>query len=192
MQNEEKPWRMEYESDPASPRPVAEIPGVGDFPKWSGMQKLLSAMGSPGLSGLFFQVREWFRDNNMKLFFRLHHALKDSDWLEDWDYERSRKGSFWQDGSEGGQQDFSFVIYPGEVQGRIGTDILVVNALEPGHLGHYKKAKAVISRSGGRLSHGATLLREIQVPSAVIADLPEEIEKGQMARLNGAKFQLLT
>lgn len=79
--------------------------------------------------------------------------------------------SFWQDGHEGASKAKSFVIYPGRVQGVLGKDILLVDTLDPGQYAFYKAARAVIASMGGRLSHGATLLRELRIPSAVMPDL---------------------
>jgi hypothetical protein len=165
------PHRLKFESDPASPRPSVAAPALEAFPHWSGLVRLLNRLGVPGLGGKYFEVREWFRDNNMRLFFRLHHALKGSEWLLPHPAARTRSGAFWQDGSGLLQQRHGFVIYPGEAEGLVGTDILIVDALDPGHLEEYKAAKAVIARTGGRLSHGATLLREIKKPSAVVPEV---------------------
>lgn len=162
------PHRLKFESDPASVRPeVAPLP-LEAPPPWRWWIRLLHQWGVPGLGGKYFEVREWFRDSNMRLFFRLHHALKGSDWLLPHPGIRTRSGTFWQDGSGLQQQSHGFVIYPGGVHGTVGVDILVVDALEPGHYEDYRKARAVIARTGGRLSHGATLLRELKKPSAVI------------------------
>lgn len=169
------PHRLKYESDPASPRPDVPAPALEAFPRWSGIVRLLHRMGAPGLGGKYFEVREWFRDANMRLFFRLHHALKGSAWLELHPAVRNKSGTFWQDGSGSMAQSHGFVIYPGAAEGIVGQDILIVDALEPGHYADYQKARAVIARTGGRLSHGATLLRELKKPSAVMpgADFPE-------------------
>jgi hypothetical protein len=81
---------------------------------------------------------------------------------------RTRDGSFWQDGREGAEQATGFMIYPGQVQGVLGEDILLEDTLDPGRHAHYQTARAVIARMGGRLSHGSTLLRELRKPSAVM------------------------
>jgi len=62
------------------------------------------------------------------------------------------------------------VIYPGQAHGILGKDILLEETLDPGRYADYQKAQAVIARMGGRLSHGATLLREFRKPSAIIPD----------------------
>ncbi|MGF1582430.1 MAG: alpha/beta fold hydrolase [Gemmataceae bacterium] len=173
--------RLEIESDPATPREKGEAPPLQPFPKWGFWTRLGNWLGVPGLGGRYFEVREWFRDNNMRLFFRLHHALQGSEWLQPISGTRDRSGTFWQSGGETLQQDFSFVIYPGKVTGTVGEDILIVDALEPGHYERYKEAKAVVARTGGRLSHGATLLRELRKPSAVLQELPAGLEVGREA-----------
>lgn len=170
--------RLRFESDPATPRGEGEAPPLQPFPKWSGWTHFLHWLGMPGLGGRYFEVREWFRDNNMRLFFRLHHALKGSEWLLPHAGERCHNGTFWQSGGDVLRQGFSFVIYPGKAEGVVGEDILIVHALEPGRYEQYKQAKAVIARTGGRLSHGATLLRELRKPSAVLQELPQEISDG--------------
>ncbi|MEM7659280.1 MAG: alpha/beta fold hydrolase [Bacteroidota bacterium] len=173
MQSGDFPHRLAYESDPATPRPKGKPLPLTEFPQWSSIMWVLHAIGVPGLRGRYLEVREWFRDNNMRLFHRLHQAMQDSDWLELHPGTRSQQGTFWQDGGAALRQDFSFMIYPGKVSGILGEDILLVDALEPGHFSHYQQAKGVISRSGGRLSHGATLLRELQKPSAVLSEVDE-------------------
>ena len=81
------------------------------------------------------------------------------------------RNSFWQDGHEGTGKAKNFIIYPGRVEGILGKDILLVETLDPGQYAFYKAARAVITLMGGRLSHGATLLRELRIPSAVMPDL---------------------
>ncbi|MEM1000527.1 MAG: PEP-utilizing enzyme [Bacteroidota bacterium] len=184
------PHRLKYESDPATPRTSSEAWPLVELPRWSVWAQGLHRIGAPGIRGHYIQVREWFRDNNMRLFHRLHLALRDSEWLEWHPGTRTRAGSFWQDGGEVAAQGFSFVIYPGKVEGVVGEDILVVDALEPGHYAEYQKARAVVSRTGGRLSHGATLLRELKKPSAVIGDLNGDLQ-GKRVVLNGRKLEVV-
>jgi pimeloyl-ACP methyl ester carboxylesterase len=184
------PHRIRFESDPASIRANVDAPPLEPFPKWSGVIRFLHRIGFPGLGGKYFEVREWFRDNNMRLFFRLHHAMKGSNWLLPHPGIRTKSGAFWQDGSGLMQQSHGFVIYPGTAEGIVGVDILIVDALEPGHLEDYKKAKAVIARTGGRLSHGATLLREIRKPSAVLPSVLE-FEAGVRVRYRDGVLELL-
>ena len=180
------PHRVQFESDPSAPRHSTDEKPLEPFPHWNGFIRLLNWMGAPGLNGKYYEVREWFRDNNMRLFHRLHNELQGSTWLEPYPGVRDKSGTFWQDGSAAMQQGYSFMIYPGTVEGRVGEDIMVVDALEPGHYEAYKKAKAVISRTGGRLSHGATLLRELKKPSAIIGDLEKDLE-GQIIKLVDGK-----
>ncbi len=184
------PHRIRFESDPASIRANVPAPPLEPFPKWSVLIRFLHRIGFPGLGGKYFEVREWFRDNNMRLFFRLHHALKGSDWLLPHPGIRTKSGAFWQDGSGLMQQSHGFVIYPGAAEGLVGVDILIVDALEPGHLEDYKKVKAVIARTGGRLSHGATLLREIKKPSAVVPDAAR-FEHGARVRYRDGVLELV-
>lgn len=123
------------------------------------------------MRGYYLQVREWYRDNLMRIFMRLHHAMPQADrgyWFGPHPQARSRTGSFWQDGRDGAEQASGFMIYPGQVQGVLGQDILLEDALDPGRHADYQAARAVIARMGGRLSHGSTLLRELRKPSAVL------------------------
>ncbi len=191
----DSPHRLKFESDPATPRPVLSdkdqsLLRVTPLPEWSWLTRALHYAGSPGLCGRYTEIREWFRDNNMKLFFRLHHALKDSDWLLPHEASRQQSGAFWQAGGETLKQDFAFVIYPGAAEGIVGRDILIVDALEPGHFEDYRAAAAVIARTGGRLSHGATLLREIKKPSAVMQQIPGDLE-GQKIRYANGQIEVL-
>lgn len=183
------PHRVPFESDPASPRTPGADPNLESLPPWGLWIRLLHALGAPGLRGHYTQVREWFRDSNMKLFYRLHHALRGSRWLEPHPGQRSQRGTFWQDGGAAAGQQRSFVIYPGEVTGVVGEEILVVDALDPGQFENYRCHRAVIARTGGRLSHGATLLRELAKPSAVIPDFPRDLQ-GRRIVLSGDRYQV--
>ncbi|ROM85324.1 alpha/beta hydrolase [Pseudomonas brassicacearum] len=168
---ESAPHRLPWETDPATPRPApTELP-LQAFPHWSLPVRLAHSAGLPGLRGYYLQVREWYRDNLMRMFFRLHHAMPLADrahWFAPHPDIRSRDGSFWQDGREGTEQAAGFLIYPGQAQGILGADILLEDTLDPGRHAHYQRARAVIARMGGRLSHGSTLLRELRKPSAVL------------------------
>lgn len=165
------PHRLPWETDPGTPRPqCAELP-LQAFPHWSPAITLAHRLGLPGMRGYYLQVREWYRDNLMRIFFRLHHAVPEADrgyWFAPHEQVRNRGGSFWQDGREGSEQAAGFMIYPGQVQGVLGVDILLEDTLDPGRHAHYQQARAVIARMGGRLSHGSTLLRELRKPSAVL------------------------
>ncbi|SEB69653.1 Pimeloyl-ACP methyl ester carboxylesterase [Pseudomonas saponiphila] len=165
------PHRLPWETDPGTPRPAcAELP-LQAFPQWRPAIVLAHRLGLPGMRGYYLQVREWYRDNLMRIFFRLHHAMPEADrdyWFAPHETPRSRGGSFWQDGREGSEQAAGFMIYPGQVQGVLGVDILLEDTLDPGRHAHYQQARAVIARMGGRLSHGSTLLRELRKPSAVL------------------------
>lgn len=187
------PHRLHFESDPATSRPLVpdERLAPDDFPagRWPLAIRMAHWLGLPGLGGYYFEVREWFRDSNMRLFHRLHQAMEGSEWFELHEGVRSRSGTFWQDGGEILQQAHGFLIQPGEANGVIGVDILVVDALEPGHFEDYKRAGAVISRTGGRLSHGATLLRELGKPSAILPDTPRGLE-GKKAKFKDGKLDL--
>ena len=166
--NNRSPHRLPYESDPATPREAGADVNLRPLPQWPATIKWLHRLGFPGLRAYYIEVREWFRDNNMRLFYRLHFALQESTWLEDHPHPRSRKGSFWQDGDEISGMGKGFVIYPGEAEGVLGEDILLLDTLKAGDYDRFAQAKAVIALSGGKLSHGATLLRELQKPSPII------------------------
>jgi PEP-utilising enzyme, mobile domain len=183
-------YRLKYESDPATPRPLGIAPDLEPFPQWSWAIKVLHRLGAPGLGGKYFEVREWFRDNNMRLFFDLHHALKATDWLLPYPGTRTKSGAFWQDGGAVMTQSHGFVIYPGQAEGVVGVDILIVDALEPGHYEDYKAARAVVARTGGRLSHGATLLRELKKPSAVMPLVQQDLH-GKRIRYRDGEVQVL-
>lgn len=168
---EHSPHRLPWETDPGTPRPPCSDLPLQAFPQWRPAIALAHRLGLPGLRGYYLQVREWYRDNLMRIFFRLHHAVPEADrahWFAPHEQVRSRNGSFWQDGREGREQASGFMIYPGQVQGVLGVDILLEDTLDPGRHAHYQQARAVIARMGGRLSHGSTLLRELRKPSAVL------------------------
>jgi pimeloyl-ACP methyl ester carboxylesterase len=186
MQTGNYPHRLKFESDPASLRPSDEVMPLAPLPQWSWAIKILHRLGAPGLGGKYFEMREWFRDNNMRLFHRLHIALRGSDWLLPYPGIRDKSGAFWQDGGAVITQSHGFVIYPGSAEGIVGVDIMIVDALEPGHYEEYKKAKAVIARTGGRLSHGATLLRELKKPSAVMPLVSTDLAGKRIRYADGA------
>ncbi|KGS13478.1 alpha/beta hydrolase, partial [Pseudomonas coronafaciens] len=168
------PHRLPWETDPATPRPASTDLPLQAFPAWPGFIRVAHRTGLPGMRGYYLQVREWYRDNLMRVFFRLHHAMPIADrehWFAPHPDIRSRDGSFWQDGREGTEQATGFMIYPGQVQGILGEDILLEDTLDPGRHAHYQNARAVIARMGGRLSHGSTLLRELRKPSAVLPNV---------------------
>ena len=171
---ENSPHRLPWETDPATPRPpLTDLP-LQAFPQWSRSIRYAHAIGLPGLRGYYLQVREWYRDNLMRVFFRLHHAMPASDrpyWFGPHPDRRTRHGSFWQNGDEGAEQAVGFIIYPGQAKGILGQDILLEDTLDPGQHGRYQAAQAVIARMGGRLSHGSTLLRELRKPSAVLPQI---------------------
>jgi len=97
-------------------------------------------------------VREWYRDNLMRIFFRLHHAMPLADreyWFAPHPDIRTCDGSFWQDGREGAEQATGFMIYPGQVRA-FSRGYLLEDTLDPGRHAHYQTARAVIARMGGR------------------------------------------
>ncbi|MGB5954238.1 PEP-utilizing enzyme [Pseudomonas sp.] len=168
------PHRLPWETDPGTARPgPVELP-LQPLPSWPRPIALAHRLGLAGLRGYYLQVREWYRDNLMRIFFRVHHAMPQAErarWFAPHAEVRNRAGSFWQDGREGLEQAVGFMIYPGHVRGILGQDILLEESLDPGRHAHYQQASAVIARMGGRLSHGSTLLRELRKPSAVLPQL---------------------
>lgn len=187
------PHRLPWETDPATPRPVVEVPVLQEFPVWPRPIEWAHALGLPGMRGYYLQVREWYRDNLMRIFFRLHHAMpahERAHWFEPNPSPRTRSGGFWQDGASDGETVRGFLIYPGEVHGVLGEDILFEDALDPGRHAAYRQARAVVSRIGGRLSHGATLLREMRRPSAVVPDA-DPAWLGRRVRFSDGKLSLL-
>jgi pimeloyl-ACP methyl ester carboxylesterase len=165
------PHRIRFESDPAVDRDIINFKPLLPIPKWNKIILLWHKAGLPGMRGKYIEIREWFRDNNMRLFQRLHAELKGTEWFDLSSGIRNKTGSFWQDEEEVFGQENSIVIYPGKAEGIAGEDVLIVDAFESGMFEEYKKAKAVIAKTGGKLSHGAILLRELKKPSAVIGDI---------------------
>lgn len=165
------PHRLPWETDPATARPAMTDLPLQPFPYWPEPVYIAHKSGLPGMRGYYLQVREWYRDNLMRIFYRLHHAMPLQDraeWFAPHPDARTREGGFWQDGREGTESAVGFVIYPGQARGVLGVDILLETTLDPGRHAHYQTAMAVIACMGGRLSHGSTLLRELRKPSAIM------------------------
>lgn len=183
------PHRLPWETDPGTPRPdLVNLP-LQPLPRWPRPVALAHRMGLIGLRGYYLQVREWYRDNLMRIFFRVHHAMPPAEreaWFAPHPDVRSRAGSFWQDGGEGLEQAVGFMIYPGHVRGILGQDILFEETLDPGRHAQYQQAKAVVARMGGRLSHGSTLLRELRKPSAVLPQVDAEWVGREVVYRDGA------
>jgi phosphohistidine swiveling domain-containing protein len=142
------------------------------------------------MRGYYSQVREHFRDQLMRIFFQLHHAIPERSLFAPVASARKRRGSFWQTGSAERGQSASLLIYPGEAEGILGKDILLVDSLDPGQHQYYRQASAIIARSGGILSHGSTLLRELKIPSAILPDINTEW-LGKKISLRDGKVQRL-
>ena len=82
LKQEILPHRLVFESDPATPRSQETPLPLQPLPQWPGVARMMHRLGIPGLRDLYIEIREWFRDNNMRLFHRLHLALEGSEWLE--------------------------------------------------------------------------------------------------------------
>lgn len=187
------PHRLPWETDPATPRPALVRLELQPLPAWPLPIKLAHQLGLPGMRGHYLQVREWYRDNLMRIFFRLHHAMPAADrshWFAAHPDARYRNDSFWQDGQAGTEQAAGFLIYPGRIEGILGRDILLEETLDPGRYLEYQAARAVIVRMGGRLSHGATLLRELRKPSAVLPDV-DRAWLGRTVRYHDGELTLI-
>ncbi len=127
-----KPHRLPWETDPATSRPAQSALPIQAFPVWPAGVKLAHKLSLPGMRGYHLQVREWYRDNLMRIFFRLHHAFSEQDrqhWFSPHASPRDRGNSFWQDGHASHEQATGFIIYPGNVEGVLGQDILLVETL---------------------------------------------------------------
>lgn len=185
------PHRVKYESDPASHRGDKTFSEISKYPNWNLTLRLWDSLGLPGMRGRYTEVREWFRDNNMKLFQLLHFELIGSTELEKSNSLREKSGTFWQDSGLDESVEYTdsqpIIIYPGSAEGIVGVEILIVEALEPGHFEEYKKAKAVIAKTGGQLSHGATLLRELKKPSSINSGVELNIQ-GDFVRYTNGKI----
>ncbi|WP_374347503.1 PEP-utilizing enzyme [Chitinimonas sp.] len=163
--------RLPWETDPATARLAGPVPPLQPLPRWPATVRLAHHHGLPGMRAYYSQVREWFRDNLLRIFFRLHHAMpkaERADWFAPHPQARSRSGSFWQDGRDSGCHSSGFLIHGGTAEGVLGEDILLEASLDPGRYQDYARALGVVALRGGRLSHGATLLRELGKPAAII------------------------
>jgi phosphohistidine swiveling domain-containing protein len=63
--------------------------------------------------------------------------------------------------------------------------IIISKTLSPNLSILFKKAAAVISENGGRLSHAAVIAREMYIPCLVQARFPRKIRDGQYLQVNG-------
>lgn len=196
------PHRLPWETDPATSRNVHQTPysltmALQSFPTWPWWIRFADRSGLPGMRGYYLQVREWYRDNLMRLFFRLHHLFKrlsdqsaTEKWFAPYPIARQPLGSFWQNGNNATEIADAFTIYYGEISGILGEDILVENSLDPGRYATYQQSQGVIALMGGKLSHGSTLLRELKKPSAVIPTL-DKTWIGKRVTLKGNQVSLV-
>lgn len=185
--------RLPWETDPATPRQEGQAPALQTLARWPAAIRIAHRLGLPGMRGYYSQVREHFRDQLMRLFFQMHHAMPAEQaacWFSPVASPRNRRGSFWQTGSAGQGQSTALLIYPGKVSGILGSDILLADTLDPGQHAHYRQASAIIARSGGILSHGSTLLRELKIPSAILPEVPSEW-LGKRVCLNNGQLSLI-
>lgn len=74
-----EPHRLPWETDPAAPRSAWVVLPLQDFPAWPMHARFAHQYSLPGMRGYYVQIREWYRDNLMRIFFRLHHAFPESD-----------------------------------------------------------------------------------------------------------------
>lgn len=191
--------RLPWESDPATPRDWQRpAPALQAAPAWPAWLRGCHWLGLPGMQGHYRALREWYRDNLMRLFFALHQRLQEcareqasaGEWLQPVSGVRSRHGSFWQSGEHDQQPSQRLLLSPGTAEGVLGEEILLEEALDPGRWQVYGAARAIVVRCGGRLSHGATLVRELGVPAAVIPDVDPRW-RGQRVRFDQGQLQLL-
>jgi hypothetical protein len=184
-------WRMEYESDPATWRGEQKpTPPPASFPRWNRLQKLAHRIGLPGMGGKYLEVREWFRDENMKIFYHIHFQTIDPQLFQQHVGNRSRKGTFFEQNPDAVSAfNDAFCIVSGDLEGILGEDIALVEVLKAGEIENLRRYKGVVAKTGGRLSHGATLLREFGIPSAVIPHVSSDWI-GRRVKLQGAKLCL--
>jgi len=78
------------------------------------------------------------------------------------------------------------VLHPGE-GARLGRgEILVAPSTDPGWTPLFLRASALVTETGGFLSHGATVAREYGIPAVVnIAGIVKEIADGERLRVDG-------
>lgn len=186
--------RVMYETDPASPREPGTVEKFKPPEPAGWLDHWLDYLGLPGNANRYIELREWFRDSYTRLYHKLHfglleYELDDPRWFEHHAHPRRMKSGFWQHSGDTNTGMETSVIYPGVVKGKVGEDILIVDTLDPGQYRIYQTFKAVIARMGGQLSHGAILLRELRIPSAVIPDLPEILD-GAVICLNKDKVAM--
>lgn len=164
--------RLPFETDPATPRQPGAVTEQLPYPRWPWPVRLMHRLGLPGMAPYYRGLREWYRDNLMRIFYELHQRMRATEGAEAWlaphAGERSRHGGFWQSGESGAQPAGVLLLCPGRAEGVLGEHILLEHALDPGRWQHYRRARGVIARCGGRLSHGATLMRELGIPAAVV------------------------
>ena len=196
LNDQQSAHRVAYETDPGAPRIQCAVSEIPYPPPLSFLDRLHDRLCLSGNANHYIEVREWFRDSYTRLYHKLHNGLwhfeqADPHWFKEHPYPREQKGSFWQDNGNATQQTNAFVIYPGYVQGVVGKDILITDSLDPGQYNYYQTFKAVIARMGGRLSHGAILLRELQIPSAIIPNTPK-INDGAVICLDHCSITIRT
>lgn len=69
-----------------------------------------------------------------------------------------------------------------------GDDILVVPSTDPSWTVYMLKAKAIVTNTGGILSHAAIVARELGIPCVVgTRDATNKLEEGQRVFVDGSK-----
>lgn len=161
--------RLQFESDPVTQRTKGELTPLSPFPFQNKFLRIWHKSGLLGLRGHYIAIREWFRDSNMKLFYRLHFLLHDHKHLKPHGGTRYKSGLFMEhSGLLVDTLSDVILLYPGKVTGVIGEELLIVDTLQSHDFEKFKQYKVIISKTGGKLSHGAILVRELRIPSAII------------------------
>ncbi|MCH8909013.1 MAG: hypothetical protein IH840_18180 [Candidatus Heimdallarchaeota archaeon] len=181
--------RLQFESDPVTPRNKGELTSLDPYPFQNKFLRFWHKLGGFGLRGHYIAIREWFRDSNMKLFYRLHFLLQRHELLIDHGGTRHKSGLFMEHtGLSVASKSDIILLYPGKVIGVIGQDLLIVETLQSHDFERFKQYKVIISKTGGKLSHGATLVRELKIPSAIIFGF--EAETGSRFEFENGKIKL--
>lgn len=109
-------------------------------------------------------------------------------------YERSSGRNVYGLGASPGQASgrTRVIRHPNEGQSLQAGEILVAPSTDPGWTPLFLRASAIVMETGGYLSHGAIVARELGIPAVInIPGLLQTIQDGQLLTVDGDKGHII-